>query len=284
MPKLSIIYVNYNTEQLLLDSIASVQKQLTSLPHEIIVVDNNSEAFNPQAVTKLAPKATVIVNPDNLGFGAANNLGASKAKGEYLFILNTDTLIPAQHKLTDLIDFLDTNPDYAAALPLLTDEAGTVQPTQVAYFPSPKHILLNVPVRLAAKVLSANRLYGRINMDYLTPGSQDVDVAVAAALVVRKGAFEQVGGFSKQYFMFYEDSDLCRKLHAADYKVRWFAAAHVIHLWGKSITGNKSFTRRKKLYFAAQDTYLKSWHGVTGRLAVKLLRAPLTLRYILFNR
>lgn len=281
--KLSIIYVNYNTTDLLRDSLTSLQ----SLPieHEVIVVDNASKRFDPRDITVQFPDVKVITSSENLGFGRGNNLGVEASSGEYLWILNTDTLLPEDQQLERLIKFMDDNPNYGAALPLLTDEKGVIQPAQVSYFPTPTRTLLNIPVRLAAKVLPVARsLYGRVNMDYLSPITRDVEVAVGAALIIRRTAYAQVDGFSPEFFFFYEDSDLCRKLSLAGYKVRWFTEAHMIHLWGASITGMGAFVRRKRLYFASQDVYLKKWHSTGARYLVRLMRLPLIAKYNIFNR
>jgi GT2 family glycosyltransferase len=283
--KLSIIYANYNTTQLLLNSLASLNKLPKSISYEVIVVDDGSNDFDATQVTDHFPQVKVVQNPENLGFGRTNNSGAELARGDYLWILNTDTLVPEDNHIDHLIEFLDGNPIYAAALPLLTDLDGHIQPAQTAYFPSPFRLLANIPVRLLAKLLPFGRaLYGKVLLDYLPIVTRDVDVAVAAALIVRRQAFIEVGGFSPEFFMFYEDSDLCRKLHDNRYKIRFFTQAHTVHLWGQSITGSNAFTRRKQLYFSSQDIYLKKWHSQAALWAVRALRWPLVLKYHLLNR
>jgi GT2 family glycosyltransferase len=282
--KLSIVYVNYNTTELLVASLRSL-KRLAGLEYEVLVVDNASKDFDEAAVKAVAPAAKIVRSAENLGFGRGNNLGAAEARGEYLWILNTDTLVPEGNGLDKLVRFLDGHREYGAALPLLKDDTGVVQPTQVAYFPTPAKILLNVPVRVAAKLLPGlRRLYARVNLDYAPVETRDVEVAVAAAIVVRREVYEQVGGFSPEFFMFYEDSDLCRKIWKAGHGIRWMTEATTVHLWGQSIRGKRSFSKRKELYFRSQDIYLRKWHSKTGQVLVKCLRWPLVLRYRLFNR
>jgi GT2 family glycosyltransferase len=280
---ISIIYVNYNTTELLLGSIASLAR-LTA-PHEIIVVDNDSKDFDPAAITKLFPRVKVIPSGGNLGFGRANNLGASQAKGDYLWILNPDTVLPDDHQMDKLIGYLEAHPQYAAALPLLTDATGTVQPGQIAYFPTPTKVLLNIPIRLAGKLWpGGSRLYGKINRDYLPIEGGDIEVGVGAALVVRRAHFQEVGGFSPEFFMFYEDSDLCRKLYLAGYKVRHHTESHVVHLWGQSITGDNALARRKRLYNQSQDIYFRKWASAPERVVIRVLRWPLWVKYRLVGR
>jgi GT2 family glycosyltransferase len=282
---LSIIYVNYNTTTLLIDSLESLKYLHSKLSYEVIIVDNASRNFEKEPIITAYPKAKIIESNENLGFGRGNNLGAAAASGEYLWILNTDTIVPENNNLTALIDFLDNDTSYAAALPMLTNAAGEIQPAQVSHFPSVGGLIASIPIRLIVKILPmSKRLFAKTNLDYAPLKTADVEVVVAAALVVRTTVFHQVGGFSSEYFMFYEDSDLCKKIAEAGFKTRHFLDAHITHLWGKSITGNASFVRRKKLYFASQNIYFKKWSGLFGLVTVKLLRAPLILRYKLFQR
>jgi GT2 family glycosyltransferase len=283
--KVSIIYLNWNTTKLTLNSIRSLRNLNGLFDYEVIVADNGSDNFDPADITKEFPEAKVVENGENLGFARGNNAGAKVARGEYLWILNTDTLVPADHHLERLVEWLDRHPAYAAAAPRLTNDLNEVQPGQVAYFPTPVNILLNIPARLLAGWIPGLKHWAAsVNYDYRRLETGDVEVVVAAALFVRRSAFEEVGGFSPEFFFFFEDSDLCRKLWQSRHKIRFVAESHMVHLWGKSITGNRSFSRRKELYFKSQDVYLRKWHSPIGGWIVKCLRLPLTAKYWVFNR
>src|SRR5262249_54005881 len=201
-----------------------------------------------------------------------NNLAAQHASGEYLWLLNTDTLVPATHGVGALLDFLDRHPGYAAAAPLLVDAKGVVQPWQTGYFPALWRMVLSVPARLAARVAPAlTRYLGVIDTNFRPVEEADVEQAVAAAVVVRRTGFEAVGGFSPQYFFFLEDTDLCRKLHARGWRIRWLPQAHIVHLWGRSTADPVS---RQRLFFAAQELYFRRWHGRLGLWGLRLIRLP----------
>ena len=283
--KLSVLYVNYDTTDLLVDSLKSLKQLDSKLRYEVIVVDNASTTLDKKPILAAFPKAKIIESNENLGFGRGNNLGATAANGEYLWILNTDTIVPENNNIDGLIAFLDDNESHAAALPMLTNAEGEVQPAQVSHFPTATGLVLSIPVRLLVKLFPmTKRFFVGINLDYAPLRTADVEVAVAAALVLRRNIFNQVGGFSPEYFMFYEDSDLCKKMAEAGFKTRHFLDAHITHLWGKSITGNASFVRRKKFYFASQNIYFKKWSGPFALVVIKILRAPLLLRYKLLQR
>ena len=106
----SIIIVNYNTAELLNDCIDSVQSKTVNVDYEIIVVDNNSEKGSLDHLIEKYPTVNFIFSEENLGFGRANNLGATKARGKYLFLLNPDTLL-VNNAIAILYDFMEVNPE-----------------------------------------------------------------------------------------------------------------------------------------------------------------------------
>lgn len=261
--KLSIIYPNYNTQELLEDSLRSVKQQLGDIALEVLVVDNASKSFSESALQKIMP-VTVFKQSKNLGFGGANNVAADKARGEYLWLLNTDTIVPTDNHIQELLDWLDAHSHYAAACPLLTNAEGAVQPAQVDELPRLSDIIVRGPERRSAKYVAQ-------------PRSQDVGQAVAAALVVRRSAFKAVGGFDSRYFMYYEDTDLCAALTSAGGKIRWYTESHIIHLWGKSLS---SSSQRKRYYYESQTKYFKKWHGWLAAASLQLVRAPLYVKNV----
>lgn len=276
-PRLSVILVNYRTTGLLVDCLRSLRARLGEDSAgvgrlEVIVVDNASGDFDARAVLQAWPEARVVESSTNVGFGQGNNLGAAVATGDYLWLLNTDTLIPEDHHLDALLAFLDAHPNHGAASPLLTDDAGTVQPWQTAYFPSLWRMAAAPPARLAARLPALRRHLSTVDTNLWDREAADVEQVVAASLIVRRTVYEQVGGFSPEYFFFLEDTDLCRKLQAAGWRIRWLPQAHVIHLWGRSV---RDPVARQRMFFAAQDVYFRKWHRPWERAALRIMRLPL---------
>ena len=113
--------------------------------------------------------------------------------------------------------------------------------------------------------------FGGIDTNFRPIAEADVEQAVAAALVVRRHAYEAVGGFSPEYFFFLEDTDLCRKLRQRGWRIRWLPGAHIVHLWGRSVTDPVG---RQRLFFTAQDLYFRRWHSRAAGWTLRLLRLP----------
>jgi GT2 family glycosyltransferase len=272
-PRLSVILVNYNTTALVVDCLRSLRRQIDPGRLEVILVDNASDEFDAQQILLVWPEVRFVVSATNLGFGQGNNLGAREATGQYFWLLNTDTLVPPDHSIWSLVDFLDRHHDYAAASPLLTDAVGTVQPWQTGYFPALWRMAFSPLARLIARKVPTLRDYLAIVDTNLLPElAADVDQAVAASLIIRRSTYEDVGGFSPEYFFFLEDTDLCRKLRARGWRIRWIPEAHIVHLWGRSVPDPVT---RQRMFFHAQDLYFKKWHRPWELSVLRIIRLPL---------
>lgn len=272
--KLSVVYVNYNTEDLLIDSLGSLKKnlRLDAGDYEVLVVDNASSQLNEKKIKNIFKGAKIVYSKKNLGFGGGNNLGVSHAIGDYVWLLNTDTIVPSDNNMHKLINFIESKKDYAAALPLLTDNKGIVQPGQIDNFPTPYRLFIIKPICALLK------LFFKGAKDI--PHDRDVDVAVAASLIVSREAYLDVGGFDDRYFMYYEDTDFCREINKAGYKIRFFTAAHIIHLWGSSISSSAS---RKKMYYESQDKYFRKWYGEIFLILLRVFRSPLYVKNVVLE-
>lgn len=281
-PLLSVIYVNYNTQSLLEDSLRSLVQNLQISNYEVIVVDNASKDFDQKSLINIYSLLKCKVLNNNIGFGGGNNVGAAEAKGKYLWFLNTDTLVPEDNNIPMLLEFLDTNKEYAAATPLLKNADMAVQKAQVANFPSIPRMILEKPFGLIARLIPITKKWqASYNPGYTPDKDCDVEQAVAAALVVRSDVFDGIKGFSKEYFMYYEDTDLCRKIASLGMKIRFFTNAKIIHLLGQSI---KSNYKRKQYYYHSQDIYFAKWQSYIQTFMMRLLRLPLKLYYWVRSR
>jgi GT2 family glycosyltransferase len=270
--RLSVVLVNYHTTELAAACLRSMRDNLHLDRVEVILVDNASAGFDDRTLRDAWPELTVVRSATNLGFGQGNNLGAAHASGEYLWLLNTDTLVPAGHRIDELLGFLDDNPGYAAAAPLLTGADAAIQPWQTGYFPALWRMVLSVPARAVARLLPATaRLLSWIDTDLRPVAEADVDHVVAAALVIRRDAFAAVGGFSPEYFFFMEDTDLCRKLRGQGWRIRWMPRARIVHLWGRSVPDPVG---RQRLFLAAQEVYFRRWHSRLELWLLRLIRLP----------
>lgn len=228
LPQVSIIIVNFNGSKVILNCLGSIFKHLTSTSFEVIVVDNASTDNSPKRIVQRFPQVKLLHQQKNWGFGTANNIGAQKAAGEYLFLLNSDTLL-TRDILPTLIAKLEHHAQVGIVGPRLLNMDGSFQ-LSTAY-----EIGLWGEFRTLQQVrqyrLPANR--PRLAKTYAT--DRFVDIVVGAAMLMRRSLFEQVGGFDEAFFMYFEESDLCQRIRQLGYKVLYTPEVALIHLGGYSI-------------------------------------------------
>lgn len=261
---LSIIIVTYNSRELTLACVASVlADQARGGPQtELIVVDNASTDGTADALRDLAPEVRVLVQATNLGFARGNNVGLAAAHGRYLLLLNSDTEVRAG-ALSALVAFMDSHPEAGACGPMLLNPDGTLQPSG-----------RDLPTlgSLFADMTKLHRLWRR-NL-YSQAGRDYTEVAAvgelsAAALLVRRTVYEQVGGLDPAFFAYYEDVDWCKRIGAAGYRIYYVPAARVMHHWQGT-----SRQVSELAYAAGQDSlriYFRKHHGKPAALAVQAL-------------
>lgn len=242
--KLSVIILNYNVRYFLELCIKSVQTAVSTLDAEIIVVDNNSEDESCEMVKTLFPEVILIENKENFGFSKGNNIGVTRAKGEYLCILNPDTVV-AEDTFISLLNFASNKEKLGIVSCKLINGAGN-------FLPESKR---NIPYVNAA----FKKLYGNSNAYYANHLNKDeigeVDILVGAFMLMRRNVFEKVGGFDEDYFMYGEDIDLSYKVLKAGYKNYYVGSTTVIHFKGESTLRDKHYARR--FYGAMQIFYKK---------------------------
>jgi len=248
---LSIIIVSYNTRQITLNCIESVIANTQGVDYEIIVVDNGSNDGSPEALTKLTQinsAVKVIHKDENLGFGKGNNLGASKAKGEYLLFLNSDTIL-ANNTLKEALDFIKTKKDIGVYSCGLLNRDNTVQPSG-GYFPN----LLN----LYAWQLFIDDLpvIGKLIPSFhphqgITDNDRDVEWVTGAFMIFPKKVFDESGGFDEKIFMYTEEMELIYRVSHLGYKTYFRTPPAIIHLGGASGGSHLALTSEVKnmLYF-----------------------------------
>ncbi len=242
--KLSIVILNYNVEYFLELCLRSVEVALTSIEAEIIVVDNASKDGSCAMVKRLFPNVNLIENKTNYGFSKGNNIGVAQAKGEYLCILNPDTVV-AEDTFEKLLQYYDTLETPGAVGCKLIDGAGR-------YLPESKR---NVPyVRAALKKLlgDASQYYANhLQHD----GIGQIEILVGAFMFLKKSVYDEVGGFDEDYFMYGEDIDLSYKIIKAGYKNYYLGTTSIIHFKGESTLKDRSYAKR--FYGAMQIFYKK---------------------------
>jgi N-acetylglucosaminyl-diphospho-decaprenol L-rhamnosyltransferase len=226
---LSIIVVSYNARKHLEACLQSITASPPSTPHEIVVVDNASPDDSVITVRNRWPRVTVIAQPTNAGFAAANNSGIRATTSELILLLNNDTIVPAG-AIDALVVRLFARPDVAVAGPRLVDGDGRPE-LSFGRMISPFNELRQ-KMTLALYRRGVGWVSRRIERE--TRREQLVDWVSGACLLVRRADAEAAGLLDERYFLYTEDVDFCAAIRANGRHVLFTPAAHVVHLGGRS--------------------------------------------------
>lgn len=229
----SIIIVNYNTEKLLDDCLFSIYEKTSEIQFEVIVVDNDSSKGSIDNLIEKYPVAKFHSAGKNLGFGKANNLGASLASGKYLFFLNPDTLL-LNNAVSILANYMESHPHTGIC-------GGNMYKKDM----SPASSLYNTDfLTYEYKIIFNIKRTPGFNY---THEPQEVLVIVGADLLIRKDIFDKMKGFDPDFFMYFEEVELCYRVRRSGYKIISVPDAEIIHLQGGSAE-NKSDELNKWSY------------------------------------
>ncbi|WP_281990030.1 glycosyltransferase family 2 protein [Aquimarina aggregata] len=245
--KLSIIIVSYNVRYFLEQCLLSVYEAIESIDSEIIVVDNCSHDDSLYMLQNQFPKVTVIKNKINVGFAKANNQGVSIARGEYVCLLNPDTVIGA-NIFKDLLGKIVKLPHAGLLGPRLINGRGDFLHESKRNIPSP----LSSLTRLFGIRVEQIKSYYADHISGKAIG--DVDILVGAFLFVKKEIYKLVEGFDEDYFMYAEDIDLSYKIKKKGLQNYYIGNVCAIHYKGESTDRNATYVRR---FYTAMRLFYK---------------------------
>jgi GT2 family glycosyltransferase len=249
---ISIIIVNWNTRELLLECLASIFETVKKVSFEVWLVDNASDDGSVEWAKKKYPEINVIQNERNLGFAAANNLAFKKMKGSYALLLNTDaTLIDSATEI--LFNFMESNPKAGIACGQLLNTDGSKQ-NSIANYPSLFSLLFNETVM---RILFPNKFPSK-RKEYIAP--LEVDSCIGACMIVRKEAMDKVGTLDEGYFFYLEETDWAYRMKQAGWGVYFLPKARIFHAQGKSV--GKS-ANKKIMFYRSRYYFFKKWHKST---------------------
>ncbi len=286
---LSIIIVNYNTCDLLRDCLDTVYASEGDFEYEVIVVDNCSPDGSVAMVHQDFPQAELIANEVNKGYAYANNLGMRQARGDYVLLLNPDTVLPP-NALKDMITFMEERPDTGVAGPKLVLADGSLDLACRRSFPTLDVALYRL-LGLSKRYPNSPR-YNRYNLGYLDPNQvAEVDSVVGAFMLIRRKALDQTGFFDERFFMYAEDIDLCYRIKVdCGWKIYYNPAVVVTHYKSQATAKRWApmtiqFYRAMWLFhqkhYARHTFFLLNWATVLGlaalcglALTINLLRPP----------
>ena len=227
----SVIIVNWNTKELLRDCLSSVYEHAGDIDYEIIVIDNASTDGSAEMVKNDFQQVILIDNSCNRGFAAANNQGMAVAKGRYVLLLNSDTVV-LNNVIVDTVRFADENPQIAVTGCRVLNPDLSLQRT-CFMFPSVLNMLLSSTYLY--KLFPKNRFFGREQMTWWDRNDvRQVDVVTGCFMLVRREAIEQVGTMDEQFFMYGEETDWCYRFRKKGWKVMFAPIGQIIHFGGQS--------------------------------------------------
>ena len=245
---ISIVIVNWNTKELLLDCLASVYALAGGLRFEVFVVDNASSDGSVSAVQAQYPQIKIIQNEKNLGFAAANNKALRIMQGKYALLLNTDTVL-TEGAIAKLFAYLENHGEVGMACGQLLNADGSKQ-NSIANFPSLLGLLCNETV---LRLLWSQRFPSK-RQEYRAP--IEVESCIGACLMVRKAAMEAVGLLDERYFFFLEETDWAFAMLKAGWKSCFVPEARIYHLQGRSAGHN---VRARIMFYRARYQYFRKW-------------------------
>ena len=256
---LSVVLVNYKVPQLTIEAVRSVLASCRQIEGEVevIVLDNASDDDSMERLrTALGaePRVKLLESPTNGGFARGNNQAIAEARGDYLLLLNPDTLI-GESTLTYCLTFLQTHPEAGAVGPRLINQSGAMHPESKRGVPTLWHSFCRFTrlYRLAPHSAWLNGYYqGHRSPDEV----QQVPVLTGAFLMMRRALYLAVGGLDERYFMYGEDIDLCYTIERAGYH-NYYLPTPVLHYKGESEQAADRVRYEENFYGAMRLFYLK---------------------------
>lgn len=255
-PELSIIIVTWNTRTMLIDCIRSIRSNPPACPYEIVVVDNGSTDGTAQWLADEMSDVICIVSRDNLGFARANNLGIHRARGEFMLLLNSDTLVH-EGALDALLAYMRRDASAGIVGPALMNMDGSLQPSW-ASFPT-----------IWSEALGRNFRTRMPVAELTTQGAYSVDWIGGAALLVRRSVLSQIGLLDENIFMYAEETDLCRRAKLSGWRTVYLEDAAITHLGGGS--ASRASYRQLQLLYDSKLYYARKHQGRMAALVLRIL-------------
>lgn len=230
--KLSVVIVNYNVKYFLEQCLHSVEAAIRDLDAEVFVVDNNSVDGSVEMVREKFPRIKLIANTVNTGFSVANNQAIRESSGEYILLLNPDTVVELD-TFTRSVEFMDTHPDAGGLGIKMVDGSGKYLPESKRGLPTPAVAFYKI-FGLSA-LFPKSKVFGQYHLGYLDRDQTHVvDVLAGAYMMLRRETLVKTGLLDETFFMYGEDIDLSYRITKAGYKNYYYPGARIIHYKGES--------------------------------------------------
>jgi GT2 family glycosyltransferase len=230
--KLSVVIVNYNVKYFLEQCLSSVKRACEQLDAEIFVVDNNSVDGSVKMVREKFPEVILIENKDNTGFSKANNQAIRVSKGEYVLLLNPDTVVE-DDTFSRALSFMDAQPDAGGLGVKMIDGKGNFLPESKRGLPTPSVAFYKIFG--LSRFFPKSKIFGKYHLGYLDENEiNPVEILSGAFMLLRKSVLDKIGLLDETFFMYGEDIDLSYRILKAGYRNYYFPETRIIHYKGES--------------------------------------------------
>jgi GT2 family glycosyltransferase len=251
--KLTVVIVNYNVKYFLEQCLISVKKAMERMDGEVIVVDNNSVDGSVEMVGEKFREVTVIANKQNLGFAKANNQAIKKAKGEYVLLLNPDTVVE-DDTFRKVIAFMESHPDAGGLGVKMVDGSGKFLPESKRGLPTPATAFYKIFG--LSSLFPHSRRFSKYHLGFLSENeTHKVDVIAGAFMLLRKSVLEKTGLLDEDFFMYGEDIDLSYRITQAGFNNYYYPETRIIHYKGEST--KKSSINYVLVFYRAMVVFAK---------------------------
>ena len=270
--KVSFIYVYFNTPKELVESLRSIKNSIGKLSYEVIVVDNASQKPIP---SRLPENITLIKNDFNFGFASGVNLGGSKANGEYLLIVNPDTIL-SNDSIFQLVNKIEKDPKIGIIGPAMVDQKGKKLKTFAGSPLLPNGFFAFSKIGKLFPFSIFHEKYWLTKLD--DQKEQEVEIIGGACFLIRKKLFDKINGFDERFFMYFEEADLCLRVKLQGKKILYYPNSKIIHLVSRS---NADEVLIKKRYEKSRYLFFKKYHGLLLALISEFLLRMISKKNIL---
>ena len=251
--KLTIVIVNYNVRYFLEQCLLSVQKAIQGIDTEVYVVDNNSVDGSGSMVRERFPWVKFIENKVNTGFSKANNQAMRLAQGEYILLLNPDTIVE-EDTFSKVIAYMDAHPKVGGLGVKMVDGKGNFLPESKRGLPTPATAFYKIFG--LSKLFSKSPVFNRYHLGNLSKDeTHEVEILSGAFMWMRKSALDQVGLLDETFFMYGEDIDLSWRIIQGGWKNVYFADTRIVHYKGEST--KKGSLNYVFVFYQAMDIFAK---------------------------
>lgn len=281
---LSVIVLNFNTRELLKNCLEAtlLSKGFSRGELEVIVVDNASSDDSVEKAREKFPKVKLIVNKENVGFAAGNNVGIREARGKYILLLNSDTKVES-NTLCSMIRIIEQDRKIGAATCKLILGNGRLDPACHRGFPTPWNAFTYFIFPLE-KIFPKNKLFGGYHQGWKSYSTlHEVDAISGAFFMIPKKVIEKIGLLDESFFMYGEDLDWCYRIKEAGYKIMFNPAVTTIHY--KKQSGrqqDRDRSLRKKTHYSFMDTmaqfYMKHYANKYPKPVTWLVKAGIKIK------